>query len=138
MNDFSHPIGSKSGIDEEEVKFINKTVSVVLASGMFATVGFYLAGLCMLFVRRDPVPSVPSQYFHSIAALLSSLGALSPRPFLYFGTVSLIMTPVMRVFVSIIAFWKEKDKKYVIVTVIVMIVVIASAVVGTIFKVNVG
>ncbi len=123
---------------KSETQFINRVVAIILATGMFSTVGFYLVGLILLFVKGRPIPSLANQYFHSFGEFFSYLIALHPRAFLYLGTVSLILTPVGRVFISIIAFWKEKDFKYVGVTLIVFLVIVASVIIGSVFKINVG
>ena len=124
--------------DKSEVQFINKIVAIILASGMYVTVGFYLIGLILLFTKGDGVPEISKQYFHSFGSFLSGTLSLDPQPFLYLGTVSLILTPISRVLISIIAFWKEKDAKFVFVTMVVFIVILASVVVGMVFKINVG
>ncbi len=130
-----------TGVQEaqkSEIQFINKVVAIILSTGMFATVGFYLIGLILLFIKGRPIPSLSDQYFHSFGEFFSYLTTLHPRAFLYLGTVCLILTPVSRVFISIIAFWKEKDFKYVGVTFIVFMVIVISVIIGSVFKINVG
>jgi len=147
MNDFSKTQESdvqlegatqQVGVSLQEVRFINKVVTVILATGMYTTVGFYLIGLILFFAKGDSIPQTSMQYFHSFRSVMLAILSLSPRSFLYLGTISLILTPVSRVFISIFAFWKEKDKKFVIVTTVVFLVIVASVVVGSIFKINVG
>jgi len=125
-------------VSSEETQFINKIVSTILAIGMYTTIGFYLIGLTLLFLKGDSVPQISLQYFHSFGSFLASIVSLNPQSFLYLGTVTLILTPVSRVFISILAFWREKDKKFVLVTTMVFLVIVASVVVGSIFKINVG
>ena len=124
--------------DKSEVRFINNVVSFVLAAGMYSTVGFYLVGLVLLFLKGDSIPEISKQYFHSFGSFTSEILSLQPRPFLFIGTVSLILTPVGRVVVSIFAFWKEKDKKFVLVTILVFLIIFASVLVGSVFKISVG
>lgn len=121
-----------------ETKFINRVVAIILATGMYATIGLYLVGLVLLFTKGGDIPSLSGQYFHSFSDFFSALFSLHPRAFLYLGTVTLILTPVSRVFISIIAFWKEKDFKYVGVTAIVFFIIMISVVAGSVFKLNVG
>ena len=120
------------------MQFINKVVGIILAAGIWATVGFYLFGLILLFAKGDGVPEISKQYFHSFGSFMSEFLSLDPRPFLYLGTISLILTPVGRVLISIFAFWKEKDMKFVFVTMIVFGVIIVSVIFGMLFKINVG
>ncbi len=138
MKDSLQKRGADLQPDKSEVQFINRIVSIVLASGMYATVVFYLVGLILLFTKGSSVPEISRQYFHSFGAFLSGILSLNPRSFLYLGTITLILTPVSRVLFSILAFWKEKDTKFVFVTIVVFVVIIASVVVGSIFRINVG
>ncbi len=138
MNEKLQPVEGGMRPDKSEVMFINKVVSVILASGMYTTIGLYLIGLILLFARGDTIPLISGQYFHSIHGFVSSLVSLHPRAFLYLGTVSLILTPVSRVLISIFAFWREKDSRFVIVTAIVFLVIVASIIVGSVFRINVG
>lgn len=124
--------------DALEVQFINKVVGIILAVGMYATIGFYLIGLILLFIKRQDIPEISKQYFHSFDSFVSGFLSLDPKPFLFLGTICLILTPISRVLISIFAFWKEKDKEFVVVTMIVAIVILASVVVGMVFKINVG
>ncbi len=41
---------------KSETQFINRVVAIILATGMFTTVGFYLIGLILLFVKGRPIP----------------------------------------------------------------------------------
>ncbi len=138
MSDLSDNTNSTTQPDISEVKFINRIVSTILASGMYATVGFYLIGLFLLFVKSDAVPEVSKQYFHSFGSFLSGVLNLNARPFLYIGTITLMLTPISRVLVSIFAFWLEKDKKFVIVTAVVFIIIMSSVLVGSVFRINPG
>ena len=138
MKDSLQEHGADLQPDKSEVQFINRIVSIVLASGMHATVGFYLVGLILLFTKGSSVPEISKQYFHSFDSFLSGILSLNPRSFLYLGTITLILTPVSRVMISILAFWKEKDTKFVFVTIVVFVVILASVIVGSIFKINVG
>ena len=124
--------------EKSETQFINRVVSLILASGMYTTVVFYLIGLILFFVKGDSVPEVSKQYYGSFDSFVSSALSLQPRAFLFLGTITLILTPVSRVLISIFAFWKEKDKKFVVVTAIVFIVILSSMIFGMIFKINVA
>ncbi len=129
-------------IDEKQLKAetqdINKIVSIILATGMYATIFFYLIGLILVFVRGTHIPKLSQQYFHSFGGFFTSLFGLHARAFLYLGTIFLILTPVSRVIISIFAFKKEKDYKYVGVTTVVFLIILISVLIGSIFKINVG
>ncbi len=123
---------------KSETKFINRVVAIILATGMYTTIAFYAIGLAILYIKGDSVPSLSEQYFHSFGSFFSSLFTLHARAFLYLGTVTLILTPVSRVLISVFAFWKEKDYKYVGVTIVVFLVILVSVLIGSVFKLNLG
>jgi uncharacterized membrane protein len=62
----------------------------------------------------------------SIAGIASAAAKLQPRGFIQLGLVALLLTPVARVLFSIFAFAAERDWTYVIVTLIVLAILIAS------------
>ena len=129
-------------IDEKQLKAetqdINKIVSIILATGMYTTIFFYLIGLILVFVKGTPIPKLSQQYFHSFGGFFAALFGLHARAFLYLGTIFLILTPVSRVVISIFAFKREKDYKYVGVTAVVFLIILISVIVGSVFKINVG
>jgi uncharacterized membrane protein len=129
-------------MDEKQLKvetqFINSVVAIILATGMYVTVTLYLVGLVLMFAEGTGVPRMSDQYFHSFGTFFSSLFSLRASAFLYLGTITLILTPVSRVLISIFAFWKEKDFKYVGITAVVFMVIMISVLVGSVFKLNVG
>lgn len=130
------------GIDEKHLKKetqdINNIVSIILATGMYTTIFLYLVGLILVFARGTPIPKLSQQYFHSFGDFFTDLFSLRARAFLYLGTISLILTPVSRVAISIFAFRREKDYKYVGVTTVVFLIILISVIVGSVFKIKVG
>lgn len=119
-------------------RHINKSVETTLTIGMNFTVGVYLIGLVLAFVSRKAVPAIPDQYFKSIGGFFLGLSRFEPQAFLFLGTLSLILTPVVCVFTLIVAFWRSHDYKYVGVAIIIFLVIVASVIVGTVFKSHTG
>jgi uncharacterized membrane protein len=61
---------------------------------------------------------VRSHYHWS--TVIHGLAAMDPTVLMMVATILLILTPVARVIVSIYAFWVDHDRKYVVVTSIVL------------------
>jgi uncharacterized membrane protein len=59
-------------------------------------------------------------------ALVSNLLAVRPIALAQAGLVVLVMTPVVRVAASVVAFWLEDDRMYVVITGIVLAVLLSS------------
>ena len=58
------------------------------------------------------------------------MAALRPAAYLSLGLVVLIGTPFVRVAGSLVVFARERDRRYVLVTAIVLLVMCASVVLG--------
>ncbi len=105
---------------------------------MYITIAAYVIGVILSFIKLKNIPSLSHQYFSSPGDFFSGLVHLNPRSFLFLGTLSLISTPPFCVLVSVISFWKRRDYRYVGVTVVVLLVIAASILVGSIFRVKLG
>lgn len=66
----------------------------------------------------------------SMGAILLGTWQLKPFAIMMLGVYCLILTPVLRVVVSIYAFYKEKDHLYVAITTTVLIILIIALVIG--------
>ncbi|MGC8653021.1 MAG: DUF1634 domain-containing protein [Candidatus Kryptoniota bacterium] len=122
----------------QEIQQINHVVAVILTVGMYTTIFFYVVGLVLFFIKGSVEDPVSAQYFHSFFAFYNSLIRLQPEAFLYLGTITLILTPISRVFISIFAFMRDRDYKFVFITLLVFCVILASILLGSIFKVKIG
>ena len=56
----------------------------------------------------------------SVRRIVRSLPGLQPQDVIQFGLVLLIATPVARVAFSVVAFWRQRDHAYVVITLIVL------------------
>ena len=62
----------------------------------------------------------------SVRRIVKSLPGLQPQDVIQFGLVLLIATPLARVAFSIIGFWRQRDRTYVLITMIVLAVLLYS------------
>jgi uncharacterized membrane protein len=76
------------------------------------------------------VPAVAKDFPHTVGATLESLMALRGQGFILVGLLVLLITPVMRVAVSIVAFAIQKDRAFTIITTIVLAILLVSFVLG--------
>ena len=105
---------------------IERTVNVVLTAGIVVTVALLVAGLVLTIARGQGLPTriVP------LADLPALLAELDPAAYLSLGIVVLIATPFVRVAGTIVAFARERDRRYVLVTAVVLVVMCASVLLG--------
>ncbi len=98
----------------------------VLLGGMLASTVLFIVGLVRGMMLHTFFPLKPEwirQHYHW-QAVKSGLVALDPTTLMMVATVLLILTPVARVIVSIYAFAVDRDRKYVLVTSIVLAVMV--------------
>lgn len=94
-----------------------------------------MGGALFLAANHGPVP--PYGVFHGEPAYLRTLPgiarsalALNPRAVIQLGLLLLIATPIARVLFCAAAFWKQGDKAYVAFTLIVLMILLYSLLVG--------
>ncbi len=86
-----------------------------------------LCGLTLLFLRHESLNAQALQAFpQTLSQVWSGVLAMQPQAVITLGLLLLIATPVMRVAVSVVAFAIEKDRRYVVITLLVLGILLAS------------
>ena len=103
-------------------------ISGVLRGGVYLSAGLIALGVILYYVRyfadgeHTAAPAIP----HTLGAVASGLGTLDPVSVIAVGLLVLLATPVVRVAVSIVAFALERDRTYVIITSLVLLILLIS------------
>lgn len=126
MDDQSH----QNSATENEMAHIEIIIGRILQIGVIIAAIVMLFGLILLLINGGnggyPVGHQPT----TISSILAGTVALKPYAVMMVGMFCLIMTPVLRVVVSIYAFYKEHDTLYVWITSIVLVILCISFVIG--------
>lgn len=111
---------------------LERMVGTLLRAGVLISAFIVLAGgVWWLAERGDSAPAYhqfhaePAQ-LRSVFALIGSLGHPQPETLIQFGLLVLIATPVARVALALMAFLLERDRTYVVLTLIVLGVLLYS------------
>jgi len=102
----------------------------VLLGGMIVSSALFAFGLIRALLHPQYIPLTTDwvkQHYH-VSVVLHELAHADPTALMMVATVLLILTPVVRVLVSIYAFWVDRDYKYVVVTGIVFLVMVLTVV----------
>jgi uncharacterized membrane protein len=104
----------------------------VLLGGMLVSCVLFAIGLVLALIHPRYVPLTREYVLrdYHLATLMHGLASGSPSAFLMIAAVLLILTPVLRVVISIYAFHKDRDRKYTVVTGIVLLVIVLTTVLG--------
>ena len=113
---------------KEADKNVYAAVYHALLYGMVVSSLLFAAGLvrAMLLHTYFPLTEqwITDHYHWNV--VMHGIATADPTVLMLLATVLLILTPVVRVMVSIIAFAQEGDRKYVLVTSIVLAVIVLS------------
>ena len=109
-------------------------VSVVLRSGVIVSAVVIILGLGLLaFHGQAGLSGGIATVFafpHTFGAVFSGVARLDPVSVISLGLLLMIITPVTRVAVSIVAFAMERDWRYVGITALVLLVLLTSFALG--------
>ena len=94
---------------------MNRLVYRVLWGGVLLSIAVILIGLAAEAVSPGGFPRIPAP----LPALPAEVAHLTPAGLLSLGVLLLILTPISRVFLTILVFAGERDRTYVLVTGIV-------------------
>lgn len=105
---------------------VERTVRKVLIAGIAVSVALMAIGLVLGALDGDGLPSgvVP------LAHLASRLGDADPAAYLSLGLIVLIATPFVRVAASVVVFALEGDRRYTLITAVVLGIMCVSVVLG--------
>lgn len=113
-----------------EEKHFDEMISIVLRTGVIISsivvlVGgiFYLSRSGMHHPLYRPFRGEP-QNLRELRDIVRGLFTLEPRNWMQFGLLLLVATPVARVALCVITFIKEKDRTYIVLTLIVLFVLV--------------
>lgn len=112
--------------EAKEQHDVNEIVHGMLIIGLAMSTALMLVGVVLDIVRRQGLPTAEPAAGDVFAAVL----AFRPSGFLALGLIVLLATPILRVLGSVFAFAYERDWRYAGITFLVLMVVMASIVLG--------
>lgn len=114
----------QTGID------MNAVIGWILQLGVIISSAVIAIGVILALVQ-DQVASKNALVFpHSLPDVWSGVLALQPASIIVLGLLLLLITPVVRVAASIVAFGLEGDRRYVFLTALVLLILICSFLLG--------
>jgi uncharacterized membrane protein len=109
---------------------VEVTISVLLRIGVtLAAAIVVVGGILYLTHHSNEIPDdrifrgEPAD-LRQIPGVLNDVLTLRGQGIIQFGILLLILTPIARVAFSVFAFWQQRDRLYIIVTLIVLVILI--------------
>ncbi|WP_295730641.1 DUF1634 domain-containing protein [uncultured Limosilactobacillus sp.] len=119
----------ESKATQAEMNKVENVIGVIMQIGVIVSAIVIVIGLLMFFISGQSGYQGNS-FPHSFYAIGHGLLLLKPYAVIMLGLFLLILTPALRVLVSIYAFVVMKDRLYVWITTIVMIILVIAMVIG--------
>jgi uncharacterized membrane protein len=118
--------GGRPPAEDHAMSPVEGTIRRVLLAGIVVSVALMASGLVLGLLVGAALPRgvVP------LADLPRLLAELQPAAFLSLGLIVLIATPFVRVAGSLVAFAREHDRRYVVLTSVVLAVMCLSVLIG--------
>ncbi|WP_461213771.1 DUF1634 domain-containing protein [Lacticaseibacillus sp. GG6-2] len=113
----------------KEIDDIEKIIGKIMQIGVLIAAAVLIIGLATLLITGN-TGYATGVHPHSVSTILQGVVHLRPYAVMMLGIFLLILTPVLRVVVSIYAFIKEKDRLYAGITTIVLIILLVAMVIG--------
>ncbi|MBS7576324.1 MULTISPECIES: DUF1634 domain-containing protein [unclassified Enterococcus] len=114
---------------KDEMLDVEKIIGQLLRIGVFISVIIMVIGMILLFATgKSGYPA--NSYPVGLSDIIDGCLSLKPFALMMLGLFCLILTPVLRVLASIIAFAIEKDYLYVAITILVLLILVVAIFVG--------
>jgi uncharacterized membrane protein YfcA/uncharacterized membrane protein len=113
--------------DSQQYAWATDLIGWVLQGGVLLSAAVILLGLCLLPTRPGGIsPQRLLVFPFTWSALVADLSQFRPQGIITLGLLLLIATPVLRVAVSILTFIVEHDRKYIVITCLVLAILLFS------------
>jgi uncharacterized membrane protein len=129
MKEESTQSAAPSKTDSSELNVYADVYKVLLA-GMIVSTVLFAAAIVSALLHPEFVPLTPEwikQHYHR-AVIAAGIRSFDPTVIMLIATVLLILTPIARVGVSIYAFAVDRDYKFVVVTLSVLLVILLTVI----------
>lgn len=120
---------SKNNSTRKEMLEVELVIGKIMRIGVLFSAAVMILGFAMFLITGNsgyPATSFPT----TLPAIWQGLVSFKSYAYMMAGIYLLILTPVLRVVISIYAFYQEKDMLYVKITSLVLLILIISVIVG--------
>jgi uncharacterized protein len=121
---------SKPPDEQHSAQAVNTTYTLIgwiLQGGVILSAAVILIGVLMMSLQPDKFAAQKFQQFpQTFSQVWTGLLTLHPQAVIVLGLLLLIATPVVRVAVSILAFGVEGDRRFVVITTVVLLILLFS------------
>ena len=114
-------------------EYTSSIIGWVLRGGVILSATIILIGFILLLVHLGEKPGFAMSigaFPHTLGQVWSGLLVLYPQAIIATGLLLLIVTPVITVTTSLVAFAVERDRRFVVIACVVLAILLASLLIG--------
>ena len=109
---------------------LDRTIGRLLTIGTYLSILLIAIGCVLMFAARiDPLAGGPTL---EPGLIVDDITHLRPAGFMWLGLIVLLFTPIARVVVSLFGFASRGERTMAVVSVLILVVIAASIVIGTV------
>jgi len=105
-------------------------ISQVLRGGVVISAAIILLGVVWFYLQMAITGHATLTYPHSLVEVAQQLAEGDPLSLVALGLLILLLTPILRVAISIVIFALERDWLYTVITLIVLLILLVSLLLG--------
>lgn len=124
------PVQSESKQPKNSQFSMNMVIGWILQGGVLISSGVICFGLILLAFNPAHLDQRVINFPYTLDAVWSEMLGMHPQAFIACGLLLLIATPVVRVAASVFAFAHENDRRYVLITLVVLSILFMSFILG--------
>ena len=107
---------------------LDRTIGRILTIGTYGSILLIAIGCVLMFAQRiDPLAGGPPL---EPGLIVYDISHLQPAGFMWLGLLTLLLTPIARVVVSFFGFVSRGERTMAIVSVLILVVIATSVVIG--------
>ena len=105
-------------------------ISHVLRSGVIVSAAVILLGVLWFYLQMAFTGHAALGFPHTFGGIIRRLFHGEPLALVALGLLILLLTPILRVAISIVVFALERDWRYTVITVLVLVILLISLLLG--------
>lgn len=120
----------KASTTERKLRQAELVISYVLRGGVVVSAVIITLGIVWFYLQMAITGHATLTYPHSLGGIIQRLIGGEPLALVALGLLVLLLTPILRVAISIIVFALERDWLYTVITMLVLLILLISLLLG--------
>lgn len=126
----AEPKAIETAEPDQRLRQAELIISHVLRGGVVASAGIIAIGVLRFYLQMAFTGQVTLNYPHTLPTVIEQLTRGEPLAIVMLGLLVLLLTPILRVAISIVVFALERDWLYTIITLLVLLILLVSLLLG--------